>query len=138
MTPEQISLVQDSFNKVVPISDTAAELFYARLFELDPRLKRLFRGDMSTQGRRLMTMISAAVHGLDDLESIVPAVRSLGIRHVAYGVEPEHYETVGAALLWTLQQGLGDDFTEDAREAWAAVYGQLSSTMIEAAYDKAA
>jgi hemoglobin-like flavoprotein len=111
MTPEQIALVQGSFAHVVPIAATAATLFYQRLFVLDPALRLLFPSDLSDQGRKLMTMLRVAVNGLDRLDTIVPAVHALGRRHVGYGVIDGHYATVGAALLWTLQQGLGDVFT---------------------------
>jgi len=138
MTSERIKLVQDSFRKVVPNKDTAAQLFYVRLFELDPDLKAMFRGDMSEQGRKLMVAIATVVNGLDNLGDILPVVRDLGRRHVGYGVKQKDYETVGAALLWTLKQGLGDDFTEETKQAWSAAYGLLSSTMIEAGYAEAA
>jgi len=136
MTPNQISLVQKSFG-VVP-AEIAAELFYARLFELDPSLRPLFKGDMKAQGRKLMDMIGVAVRGLNDLESIVPAVQELGVRHTGYGVTAGHYDTVGSALLWTLEKGLGAQFTDDVREAWTAAYTLLSTTMIDAAERKAA
>lgn len=129
MTPDQKVLVQDSFELVVPIADTAAELFYNRLFELDPSLRSLFRGDMREQGRKLMQMLAAAVAGLDRLETIVPAVRALGRRHAGYGVAERHFETVGEALLWTLAQGLGPAFTTEVRAAWTAVYGVLAAQM---------
>ena len=134
MTPEQVKLVQDTFELVKPISDAAAEMFYAKLFELDPELKPLFQAsDMKTQGNKLMTMIGTAVAGLSNLESIVSAVEDLGKRHVGYGVLDSHYDTVGAALLWTLEQGLGDAFTPEVKEAWATVYGILANTMKTAA-----
>ena len=136
MTPEQIECVQKSFAKVPQAA--AAQIFYARLFQLAPNLRSLFRTDMNTQGERLMAIIAVAVNGLNDIERILPAVQDLGVRHAGYGVEPEHYEIVGSALLWTLEKGLGEDFTEDVRQAWAAAYGLLSSAMIEAAEDKAA
>src|SRR5439155_4726975 len=110
--------VQEIFKLVVPISETAAELFYGRLFELDPSLRPLFTGDMREQGRKLMQMLAVAVHGLDHLEAIVPAIQALGRRHATYGVQPEHFDTVGAALLWTLAQGLGPAFTREVCEAW--------------------
>ena len=132
MTPEQVALVQVSFGKVLPIQDTAARLFYARLFELDPSLEDLFHTDMTEQGRRLMAAIENVVRHLEDLERILPTVRELGRRHAGYGVEPRHYDTVAAALLWTLEQGLGDAFTDDTKQAWATAYGVLSSTMIDA------
>lgn len=133
MTPEQKTLVQTSFEKVVPIADQAAALFYTQLFTMDPDLKPLFKGDMEEQGRKLMKMIGVAVRGLDDLDALVPAVQQLGKRHVGYGVKDEHYETVGGALLWTLEQGLGDDFTPDTKAAWTVVYGVLADTMKAAA-----
>ena len=136
MTPEQISLVQTSFRKVIRIDETAAELFYDRLFTLDPSLKGLFVGDLTEQGHRLMAMLATAVNGLNDLESFLPTVRALGVRNAAYGVRRQHYATVGAAMLWTLRQGLGDDFTEDVRKAWVAAYTLLSSAMIDAADSK--
>jgi len=132
-TAEQVKLVQESWAKVEPIADTAAELFYGRLFETAPEVKPLFSGDMKSQGRKLMAMITVAVKGLSDLESIVPAVQDLGKRHVKYNVKEEHYAVVGSSLLWTLEKGLGDAFTPDTKEAWATVYGVLSSTMIDAA-----
>ena len=138
MTPEQIALVQSGFPKVAAIRDTAAQLFYARLFQLDPSLESLFHGDIEQQGRKLMDAIAAVVQALNDLDGILPAIQDLGRRHAGYGVDPRHYRTVGAALLWTLEQGLGDDFTDDARRAWAAAYGLLSSTMIEAGEREAA
>jgi hemoglobin-like flavoprotein len=134
MTPKQKTLVQISFTQVAPIADLAAELFYAKLFKLDPEIGPLFRNDMKEQGRKLMRMIATAVNGLDRIDELVPAVQELGRRHVAYGVRPEHYDTVGAALLWTLEQGLGADFTPEVKEAWTAVYGVLAGTMKAAAY----
>jgi hemoglobin-like flavoprotein len=138
MTPEQVFLVQRSWRQVLPIADTAAELFYTRLFTLDPSLKSLFKGDMKAQGRKLMTMIGTAVNGLSKLDSLVPAVQDLGRRHVNYGVKDQHYDTVASALLWTLEQGLGDAFTKDVKAAWTAVYGVLAGTMKDAAAKAAA
>lgn len=135
LTPSQKMLVQDSFTAIAPIADDAAALFYRRLFELDPSLRALFRGDMAEQRRKLMQMITAAVKGLDRLDQLVPVVEDLGRRHAAYGVADAHYDTVGAALLWTLEKGLGTAFTPDVREAWAAVYGLLAGTMRQAASD---
>lgn len=132
MTPEQIELVSGSWAKVLPISEQAAELFYGKLFELDPELKPLFKGDMVEQGKKLMQMINTAVNGITDLESIIPAVEDLGKRHVGYGVTEDHYTTVAEALLWTLGQGLGDDFTEDVKDAWTETYTLLAGVMIEA------
>lgn len=132
MSPVEISLVKESFRKVVPIADQAAALFYARLFELDPELRQMFRGDMIEQGRKLMSMIAMAVSALERLDSIVPAVQALGARHAGYGVEEDHYATVGAALLWTLERGLGAEFTPAVREAWTSTYTLLANTMIDA------
>lgn len=133
MTPEEIKLVQDSWEKVKPISETAAELFYGRLFETAPEVKPYFKGDMKEQGRKLMLMITTAVNSLRDLEAVVPAVQAMGQRHVGYGVKDKDYDSVGAALLWTLGQGLGDDFTPETEAAWAKTYGILSTTMKDAA-----
>lgn len=133
MTPQQIALVQSTWSKVLPIQDQAARLFYDKLFEMDPSLRPLFKGDMAEQGRKLMAMINTAVNGLNRLSEIVPAVQALGRRHVGYGVKEAHYETVGAALLWTLEQGLGSSFTPEVRQAWAGAYGLLAGVMKEAA-----
>ena len=133
MTPQQIALVQSTWSKVVPIQDQAARLFYDKLFEMDPSLRPLFKGDMVEQGRKLMAMINTAVNGLTRLNEIVPAVQALGRRHVGYGVKEAHYETVGAALLWTLEQGLGPSFTPEVRQAWATAYGLMAGVMKEAA-----
>lgn len=138
MTPQQIELVKSSWAKVVPIKDTAAELFYTQLFTLDPALKPLFKGDMKEQGRKLMSMIAVAVNALDKLDTIVPAVQDLGKRHVGYGVKAAHYDTVAAALLWTLGQGLGDAFTPAVKDAWVAAYTVLATTMKDAAATVAA
>jgi hemoglobin-like flavoprotein len=129
MNAEQIKLVKSSWAKVIPIADTAAELFYGKLFELDPKLKYLFKGDMKEQGRKLTTMITTAVNGLDKLDAIVPAVEDLGKRHSGYGVQAKDYYTVGAALMWTLQTGLGPAFTEPVRFAWLETYTILANTM---------
>ena len=129
MNETQIQLVQNSFNQVRPIAVTAAELFYNRLFTLDPSLRPMFKGDLAHQGRMLMSMLSAAVNGLTNLAALVPVVRQLGVRHANYGVRDEHYATVGSALIWTLEQGLGDAFTVDVCKAWTAAYGVLANTM---------
>lgn len=137
MNQQTVKLVQNSWTKVVPIAPQAARLFYHNLFELDPTLKPLFRGDMEEQGRKLVRMIDVAVGKLDQLDSLVPALRQLGRRHADYGVEPEHYRTVGSALLATLALGLGDEFTDPVREAWAGVYGVMAEVMTDAAYSHA-
>jgi len=137
MTPKQIALVQGSWNDVLAISDAAATLFYARLFALDPSLSPMFRGDLKVQGRKLVGMITVAVNGLARLETLAPVIEVLGRRHAGYGVKDEHYATVASALLWTLEQGLGDEFTPEVREAWTLAYGELATTMQNAARTEA-
>jgi len=134
MTPDQKELVQSSFAKVEPIADTAATLFYDRLFTIAPEVRPFFSEDISEQKMKLMQTLAFAVRNLDRLDEVVPAVQALARRHVSYKVEAGHYATVGEALLWTLEQGLGDEFTPEVKDAWTAVYGLLSNTMIEAAY----
>jgi hemoglobin-like flavoprotein len=129
MTPRQIALVQASWKDVLAVADTAAQLFYLRLFALDPSLQPMFKAEMREQGRKLIAMISVAVNGLERIETLVPVIEALGRRHAGYGVKDEHYATVAAALLWTLEQGLGGRFTPEAREAWTGAYGLLASTM---------
>jgi hemoglobin-like flavoprotein len=129
MTPQQIVLIQESWRKVLPISDTAAELFYNRLFTLDPSLKPLFKGDLKMQGRKLMSMLGMVVSGLSSFDRLAPAVKELGRRHNAYGAQPQHYRTVAEALLWTLKQGLGEAFSEDTELAWVAAYGRIAALM---------
>jgi nitric oxide dioxygenase len=138
MTPHQIELVQQSFADVKPIATAAAELFYTRLFTLDPSLRSMFKSDIRQQGQMLMSMIGAAVNGLTNLDALVPVVRSLGARHVKYGVRDAHYPVVGGVLLWTLEQGLGPKFTPEVREAWAEAYGLLANTMMQGAAEGAA
>ena len=137
MTPEEIKLVKDSWALVLPISEKAAELFYGKLFELDPEVKKMFKGDMTEQGRKLMAILNTAVNALDKLETIVPALQSMGAKHVEYGVKNKDYDTVGEALIWTLDAGLGDAFTADTKDAWLKVYTLVADTMKEAA-DKVA
>jgi hemoglobin-like flavoprotein len=136
MTPEQIKLVQASFSQVAPIADKAAVLFYDRLFEMAPQVKALFPADMAEQRRKLMSTLAIVVSGLSDLPSILPAASALATRHVAYGARPEHYPVVGGALLWTLEQGLGEGWTPDVADAWTAAYTTLSSFMINQAYGR--
>ena len=132
MTPAEKSLVQTSFAKVAPIAEQAAALFYGRLFEMDPSLRPLFKGDIREQGRKLMNMIAFCVQGLDALDQLVPAVQGLGKRHAGYGVTDAHYATVGGALLWTLEQGLGPDFTPEVKAAWTETYTALAGVMTAA------
>jgi hemoglobin-like flavoprotein len=129
MTPKQIQLVQQSWTDVQPIAETAAALFYQRLFELDPSMRGLFKRDSEEQGRLLMKMVDVAVAGLSRLESILAAVQALGHRHAGYDVTEQHYDTVAEALLWTLQQGLGSAFDAELREAWTAAYMLWAETM---------
>jgi hemoglobin-like flavoprotein len=133
MTSDQKALVQTSWKLVSPISSTAADLFYGRLFELDPSLRKLFPEDIKEQKLKLMQTLAYCVHGLDHLDQIVSNVQALGIRHNDYHVKPADYPTVGTALLWTLEQGLGPAFTDETRQAWIEVYTILSGVMIEAA-----
>src|SRR5712692_11298144 len=132
MTAEQIELVQRTWRSILPVGDTAAELFYGKLFSLDPTLKALFKNDMKDQGRNLTAMMSVAVGALSRPERITLAVRELGRRHAAYGVQPRHYEIVATALLWALEKCLGEAFTPEVRTAWTEVYGLLARTMEEA------
>lgn len=125
----QKDLVQTSFAQVKPIAETAAALFYRRLFELDPMLRPLFKGDLEEQGRKLMDMLTVAVKGLDRPEALLPALAALGRRHSGYGVRERDYETVGEALIWTLEQGLGPRFTSEVKEAWISLYRVVSDTM---------
>ena len=137
MSPDTIQHIQHSFAKITPIAETAAELFYTKLFELDPNLKTLFKGDMKAQGDKLMQTLAVAVNELSNLNALIPKLEALGTRHVEYGVQDEHYDTVAAALLWTLEQGLGDDFTPACKAAWTEVY-ELMATVMKGAAAKVA
>jgi hemoglobin-like flavoprotein len=134
MTPDQVQLVQQSFSKVAPIADQAAVMFYDRLFEIAPQVKAMFPGDLSEQRKKLMATLAVVVNGLSNLESVLPAASALARRHVAYGAKAEHYPVVGAALLWTLEKGLGEGWTPVVADAWTAAYGTLSGFMITEAY----
>ena len=136
MTPEQVTLVQRSFAQVVPIADQAAQLFYDRLFEVAPAVRPLFRGDMAQQGQKLMATLAAVIEGLSDLPRVLPAASALAKRHVSYGARPEHYAVVGETLLWTLERGLGPQWTPQLAAAWTAAYSALSGYMIEQAYGR--
>ena len=133
MTPEQRRLVQSTWVQVLPKSETAAALFYSRLFELEPAAARLFRRDMREQGVLFMQMISVIVRGLDDLSALTPAVQALGRRHVDYGVETADYESVGSAFLWSLQRTLGEGFSPAVQAAWASTYQVVATIMRDAA-----
>ena len=136
MTPEQVKLVQDTFAKVAPISDQAAEIFYDRLFALAPQVRALFPDDMTEQRRKLMATLAIVVNGLTNIQTILPAASALAKRHVAYGAQPGHYPVVGDVLLWTLEKGLGPTWTPDVAAAWTAAYTTLSEFIIGEAYGK--
>jgi len=136
MTPKQIALVQDSFAKVALTSEAAAVLFYDRLFEIAPQMSAMFPADMIEQRRKLMAMLAAVVKGLGNLEQVLPAASALAKRHVGYGAKARHYPVVGAALLWTLEKGLGDGWTPEVADAWATAYSTLSGYMISEAYGR--
>lgn len=129
MTPDQVTMVQESFKKVVPIAGTAADLFYNRLFEIAPEVRPLFPDDLAEQKKKLIAMLATAVTNLHQVDKIIPAVEDLGKRHVAYGVTDKMYEPVGAALLWTLEQGLGPEFTPELKGAWTETYVTLAGVM---------
>ena len=137
MTPDQVTLVQQSFSKVAPISEQAAVLFYDRLFEVAPSVRAMFPNDMTEQRKKLMATLAVVVNGLTNLEAVLPAASALAKRHVSYGAKPEHYPVVGGALLWTLEKGLGEEaWTPELAAAWTAAYGTLSGYMISEAYGR--
>ncbi|MGC2199804.1 MAG: globin family protein [Stellaceae bacterium] len=138
ITPQRVQLLKQSFAKVAPIADQAAGLFYGRLFEIAPQVRPLFKGDLKAQGRKLMSTIALAVSSLQKLPELMPVVQDLGRRHAGYGVKNEHYDMVAEALLWTLDKGLGPDFTPEVKNAWLAVYTILADTMKSAARQVAA
>ena len=133
MTPRQIEIVKQSFAKIMPFKDQAAELFYCRLFELDPSLRLMFRSDLTEQKQKLMVAIAMVVTNLEKMDSLLPSVRELGKRHKTYGVRNRHYDVVGAALLWTLEIGMGASWTNELAEAWKNAYGRVAQAMIEGA-----
>jgi nitric oxide dioxygenase len=134
ITARQISLIQESFEKVKPIADKAAEIFYNRLFYHDPSLRSLFKSDMKGQGRKLMSVLGVAVASLNDLNGLVPTLQKIAKQHVSYGVQVEDYTPVGNALLYALKQGLGPAFTPELRQAWIDLYQLVANVMREAAY----
>lgn len=131
ITPAQVELVQSSFADVLPIADVAGMLFYERIFTLAPEARALFGDDIALQASRTMAAVKTAVDGLDDIDHVAPFLVRLGARHVRYGVRLEHFEVIGAALLWTLEQGLGEHFTPDVRDAWEAAWGVIAGAMSE-------
>lgn len=138
MTPEKVKLVQDSFAKVAPIADKASDIFYDRMFEVAPQLRPMFPADMTRQKEMLMQTLGTAVQSLHEVEKILPVVKDLGVRHVGYGVKNEHYDTVGDCLLYTLEKGLGDDWTDDVKDAWTETYVTVAGVMKDAAAEAVA
>ncbi|HYD04088.1 MAG TPA: globin family protein [Reyranella sp.] len=136
MTPKQIALIQMSFAKVVPIADAATTMFYARLFEIAPDTRPLFPEDLTELKKKLVLMLESIVTGLTQLDRLIPSVHELGERHAAYRVNVEHFMPVGTALLWTLQQGLGEEFTPEVEDAWSTAYDLLAQTMIDGMMQK--
>ncbi|WP_108879528.1 globin domain-containing protein [Anderseniella sp. Alg231-50] len=138
MNKSEIELIRETWAQVVPIADAAAQLFYQRLFEIDPDAKSLFANtDMSAQNEKLVDTLSLVVGKADQLDTIVPVLQELGRKHLTYGVEDRHYDSVGSALLWTLGQGLGEGFTDQARAAWTVAYALVSGPMRQAVADGA-
>lgn len=133
MDTRQIELVQTTFALVKPNADAVAAMFYGRLFEIAPSVRPLFKSSVEAQGKKLMATLALAVEGLNDVTPLIPALTALGQSHVGYGAQPEHYDTVGQALLWTLSQGLGDKFTPEVEAAWTAAYVLLAGVMKDAA-----
>ena len=133
LNESQIDLIQSTWKMILPVKEQTAELFYRKLFQIDPSTKPLFKGDMKAQGDKLITSLNLVVSSLKNLDHVVPALQDMGKRHVDYGVQAEHYESVGNALLWTFEQGLGEDFTDEAKQAWATAYGLVASVMKNAA-----
>jgi hemoglobin-like flavoprotein len=131
MTTTEITLVKNAFEKLGPISEQAAALFYARLFELDPSFRRLLRGNMEAQQRKFLEMITLAVNSLDRPDEIAATLRPLGVQHARAGVRPEHYSAVGTALLWTLEKTLAADFSPAVKSAWSAAYSLFSNFLLE-------
>lgn len=137
MNKAEIELIRETWAMVVPIADTAAKLFYQRLFEIDPQVKSLFAAtDMAAQNEKLIDTLSVVVEKVDSFDAVIPVLRELGRNHIKYGVEARHYDSVGSALLWTLEQGLGDRFTDQARAAWTVAYALVSGPMRQAAADE--
>lgn len=138
LTQQQVEWLQRSWARVVPIAPEAAKLFYARLFELDPGLRSLFRGDAGVQHRALIAALDQAVNALEDPGVLAPVLSELGRRHAGYGVVPAHFDVVGAALIWTLERGLGDAFVVPVREAWEALFAEVRRMMLAGMHARAA
>jgi hemoglobin-like flavoprotein len=133
MKPEQVKIILLTFSQVTSNKDRVGQMFYERLFAIAPETRPMFKGDMAEQSRKLMDTLALAIGSLRDMPSLVATLESLALRHVDYGVRDEHYATVGEALIWTLEKGLGEAFTSDAREAWTALYGEIAQIMRRAA-----
>lgn len=137
MNSDTVLLVQQSFTKVVPIAGQVGEIFYSRLFETHPAVRPMFADDIKPQAKKLVQMLAMVVNGLDKLDTLLPAVQDLARRHKTYGVVDAHYPAVGETLLWTLEQGLGDDFTPELRQAWTTAFQTLAGVMIAAGSEPA-
>lgn len=134
MNKTEIEVIRETWALVIPIADVAAELFYQRLFEIDPETKSLFAAtDMAEQNKNLIGALSLVVDKMDQLDTVIPVLQELGCNHVKYGVADRHYDSVGSALIWTLEQGLGEGFTDQARAAWTVAYALVSGPMRQAA-----
>jgi hemoglobin-like flavoprotein/ferredoxin len=132
--PDTVVLVQTSFERAASHADQLGELFYDRLFAQNPSVEPLFDGvDMRAQREMLLKVLATAVRGLEELPKLVPILEDLGRRHVGYGAKTSHYKAVGAALLWSLEQVLGDTFTPETHVAWFEIYGVIARTMLEGA-----
>jgi hemoglobin-like flavoprotein len=139
MSPDQKQIVQSTWEQVVPMADAAADMFYDRLFKIDTTTRKLFKAtDMADQRKKLVRVMSSAIRGLDNIDALASSLEDLGRRHVGYGVTDEHYDSVGVALMWTLEQGLGRAWTPTVASAWADAYALLSGVMRRAARDSVA
>jgi hemoglobin-like flavoprotein len=136
MKPEQVKIILLTFSQVASNKDRVGQMFYERLFAIAPETRPMFKGDMAEQSQKLMDTLALAIGSLRDMPSLVATLESLALSHVDYGVRDEHYGTVGEALIWTLEKGLGEAFTRDAREAWTALYGEITQTMRRAAANR--
>ena len=129
MTKIEHMIIKNSFSQVLPISEAAAKLFYLKLFELDPKLKKLFSTDLDEQGTKLICLIENAIHFFDNHELLIPTLKALGARHVNYNVKPADYDTAQQAMIWMLEQVLDKDFTPRVQNAWETFFIFLSETM---------
>ena len=134
LTVQQTTIVQSSFRSVLPMSSSPGELFYKRLFEIDPAIAPLFKRGMKEQSEQFMRVLALAVGGLSSISTLAPMVKQLGARHAGYGVKPEHYDAFRRALLWMLAAILQDAYTEEVREAWSTAYSMIAGIMKEAAW----